>query len=187
MFSPLLLWTFVFWPLAEDCTWCVGVLVPLVSGQNTTWTGDAFMQDIKVLAFQTQFGTLPPSSPLSPSLITLWQRELCVPLPLPDLAESSSGCLIIPSPGTINTCLPRGRWEVKAGRSPKAQVLTQTNNVDRWRQSPKSGIQPDQAHHWHRLREVTEDVFNCGLRSMCWQMTQIDPWQWLLWTVFSPP
>lgn len=34
----------------------VGVVVPVVVGQNTIWTGDAFIQDIKVLVFLTLWG-----------------------------------------------------------------------------------------------------------------------------------
>lgn len=34
----------------------VGVVVPLVDGQNTIWTGDAFIQDLEVFVFQTLWG-----------------------------------------------------------------------------------------------------------------------------------
>lgn len=111
--SPI--FVFVVWP------WCVCVCVWLhwfnwflfFFPWNTTWTGDAFMQHIKVWFFQSQSGTRPPLS-LSP--VTPWQRWPRVPPPPhPGLAERSSGRLIIPSPGTINTCLPRGRREAKAG------------------------------------------------------------------------
>lgn len=92
------------------CTGSTGFFFP---PENATWTGEAFMQNIKVWFFQSQLGTRPP---LALSLVTPWQRRPRLPPPPhPGLAELSTGRLIIPSPGTINTCLPSGRWEVKAG------------------------------------------------------------------------
>lgn len=82
------------------------------------------------------------------------QWELCVSLPLPDLGESLSGCLIIPSPGAINTCLPGERLEVEVGRCPKAQSIEPSVAGE-----SRQLVLIDGESHWkvgrHRTKHIT--------------------------------
>lgn len=136
-FRPFIsLWV---WPLewfAVHATGEPGVGVPMVK-RRAIWTGDAFIQEVEVLAYPNSVGSFQDAASLLRggfvSLLCHNERSVRLPLISPDLVASWR--LVIPSPGSINTRLQR----LDVDRSPRVRVLTR-----RWLMKPGKNVNSQQ-------------------------------------------